>query len=70
MNEEMKYFARELEEFLRKGHHVLNKVQGMGQSMGQRNGSYGNRDGGDMWRNDNMGERNWLGMGGYDPRFM
>jgi hypothetical protein len=43
MNEEMKYFAEEFEEFLRKGHKLLNK---MGQNMGQRRGvgqGYGNR---------------------------
>ncbi len=73
MNDEMKYFAEELEEFLRKGHKVLNKMQ---QSMGQRGGyrggqSYGNREDG-QWNNggNNMGERGWFGMGGYDPRFM
>lgn len=45
MNEEMKYFAEELEEFLRKGHKLLNKV---GQNMGQRRSGgqgYGNRNG-------------------------
>ncbi len=72
MNEEMKYLAEELEEFLRKGHKLLDKIKG--QSMGQRRGGYGRmgyRD--DRERYDNgsdMGERNWFGMGGYDPRYM
>lgn len=73
MNEEMKYFAEELEEFLRKGHKLLNKVgQNMGQrrsggqGYGNRNGQgYGTREDGGPWGGD-MGERNnW-----YDPRFM
>lgn len=72
MNEE-KYFAEELEEFLRKGHKLLNRMQ---QSMGQRGGyrggqNFGNRGEG-PWSegSNNMGERGWFGMGGYDPRFM
>lgn len=72
MNEDMKYFSEELEEFLRKGHKLLNKMQ---QNMGQRGyrggQGYGNREDG-QWNNGggNMGERGWFGMGGYDPRFM
>ncbi len=72
MNEEMTYLAEEVEEFLRKGHKLLDKIKG--QSMGQRRGGYGRmgyRD--DRERYDNgsdMGERNWFGMGGYDPRYM
>lgn len=74
MNEEMKYLAEELEEFLRKGHKLLDKIKG--QSMGQRRGGYGRmgyRDNGGQWDNgSDMGERNWFGggMGGYDPRYM
>ncbi len=73
MNEEMKYLAEELEEFLRKGHKLLDKIKG--QSMGQRRGGYGRmgyREGSDRWDNgSDMGERNWFGgMGGYDPRYM
>lgn len=70
----MKYLVQELDEFLHKGHKLLNKIKG--QSMGQRygggyGGGYGNRDNGGQWNNGNdMGERNWFGMGGYDPRFM
>lgn len=67
MNEEMKYLAEELEDFLRKGHKVLNKLQ---QNMGQRSG-YVNRnmgnDGFNPWENGAMGQRTWQG---YDPRFM
>ncbi len=72
MNEEMRYLAQELEEFLHKGHKLLDKIKG--QSMGQRRGGYGRtgyREGGDRWDNgSDMGERNWFGMGGYDPRYM
>lgn len=70
MNEEIRYFAEELEEFLRKGHKVLDKIKG--QSMGQRHGygRMGYRDDNGKWGNGDMGERNWFGMGGYDPRFM
>ncbi len=69
----MRYFAEDLEEFLRKGHKLLNKVgqsmgqrRGGGQGYGNRNGQgYGNREDGGQWSGD-MGERNnW-----YDPRFM
>jgi len=72
MNEEMKYLAQELEEFLHKGHKLLNKIKG--QSMGQRGGysRMGYREDGAPWNNgSDMGERNWFGgMGGYDPRYM
>lgn len=71
MNDEMKYFAEELEEFLRKGHKMLNKMQ---QRMGQRGGGYYpgqvNYPNGQMHNGDGtMGERNWIGNG-FDPRFM
>lgn len=69
MNEE-KYFAEELEEFLRKGHKLLNRMQ---QSMGQRGVYNGvnNYPNGQMNNGgNNMGERGWFGVGGYDPRFM
>lgn len=73
MNEEMRYLAEDLEEFLQKGHKVLNKMrQSMGQRGGYRGGQgYGNRDE-SRWNNGNndMGERGWFGVGGYDPRFM
>lgn len=69
MNEEMKDFAEELQELLRKGQKVLNK---MGQSMGQRRGYAGRGNMG--YRDDenwgNMNERNFMGGMGYDPRFM
>lgn len=71
MNEEMRYMVQELEEFLHKGHKLLEKVKG--QSMGQRRGygRMGYREGGGQWDNSSdMGERNWFGMGGYDPRYM
>lgn len=73
MNEEMKYFAGDLEEFLHKGHKLLNMMH---QSMGQRGGGnrvwqgFGNRGDGN-WNNggsNDMGERGWFGVGGYDPR--
>jgi len=72
MNEEMRYFAEELEELLRKGHKMLNRMQ---QSMGQRGGGYyggqGNYPNGQMNNGGgNMGERVWFGTGGYDPRIM
>jgi len=71
MNEDMKYFAEELEEFLRKGHRMLNKMQ---QSMGQRGGLHYPMQGAQNGQMNNgggsMGERNWFGMGGYDPRLM
>lgn len=74
MNEEMKYFAEDLEELLRKGHKVLNKIN---QNMGQRRGNgqmYGNRSN-SPYREDpgqlgnEIGERNGWPMN-YDPRFM
>ena len=72
MNEEMRYFAEELEEMLRKGHKMLNRVR---QSMGQRGGVSRPRQSYDNdyqnWNGGNdMGERGWFGMGGYDPRIM
>ena len=72
MNEEMKYLVQELEEFLHKGHQLLNKMKG--QSMGQRRGGYGHigyRENGGQWDNgSDMGERWFGGVGGYDPRYM
>lgn len=72
MNEEMRYMAQELEEFLHKGHKLLNKIKG--QSMGQRGGygRMGYRDNEGRWENgSDMGERTWFGgMGSYDPRYM
>lgn len=72
MNEEMKYFASDLEEFLRKGHKLLNMMY---QSMGQRGGNmggqgFGNRGDG-QWNDgmNNMGERIRINNG-FDPRFM
>lgn len=51
MNEEMREFAEELQDFLKKGHKLLSK---MGQGMGQRGGQgYGN----------NMGQNGFQGMG-------
>lgn len=74
MNEELKYMAQEIEEFLHKGHKLLERIKG--QSMGQRRGGYGRigyREDGAPWNNgSDMGERGWFGGvgGGYDPRFM
>lgn len=74
MNEELKYLAQELEEFLHKGHQMLDKIKG--QSMGQRHGGYGpmgfRENGGGSWNNGgSMGERTWFGgIGNYDPRYM
>lgn len=73
MNEEMKYLAQELEDFLHRGHKLLERIKG--QSMGQRRGGYGRmgyRDNEGRWDNGgDMGERGWSGgMGGYDPRYM
>ena len=74
MNEEMREFAEEMQEFLRKGHRLLGK---MGQGMGQRGGygsrggygnrNMGNRDGGQY--DSGMGQREWQEMG-YDPRYI
>lgn len=71
MNDDIRLMTEELEEFLHRGCKLLKKMKG--QSMGQRHGGgygrMGYRD--DRERYDNgsdMGERNWFGMGGYDPR--
>lgn len=73
MNEEMIYFAEELEEMLRKGHKMLNRMkQRIGQRGGYRGGqNYVNRGEGQFnEEGDSMGERRWFGIGGYDPRIM
>lgn len=57
MNEEIREFAEELQDFLKKGHKLLNK---MGQGMGQ--GGYGENVG--QWFRNNFGGQ------GFDPRFM
>lgn len=78
MNEEIREFSEELQDFLKKGHKLLNK---MGQGMGQRNGNqgYGPNYGQGMGQNmgqgsygENVGQwfRNNFGGQGFDPRFM
>lgn len=74
MNDELKEFAEELQDFIKRGNKLLNKI---GQSMGQRGGQgYGQNYGQGMGQNmgqggygDNPGQ--WSrGGNGYDPRYM
>ena len=77
MNEEIREFAEDLQDHIKKCNKLLNKL---GQSMGQRNngggqgygqhgGQMGYRENGGQW-NGNMNDRNDFFWPGYDPRFI
>lgn len=73
MNEELREFAEELQDFMKRGHKLLNKL---GQSMGQRNGQgYNQRMGQNMGQYPSQGGYGENGgqmwpLNGFDPRYV